>query len=740
MCRKSLAKTLFLATAFVAVFSVCAGNFAFAQSQPTQDPTLIPKYQDSLVIPPVMPKTGQVQTEKRKIADYYEIAVRQFTQQILPTGMPQTTVWGYGSEQNPQTFNYPAFTIEAKNNKPIRVKWINELLDANGNFLPHLFPVDQTLHWANPVGGISGRDMRGTSDAPYVGPVPIVTHLHGGHVAEESDGYPEAWYLPAANNIPQGYATTGTYYDINKGIAATGANWQAGTAIFDYPNDQRATTLWYHDHALGMTRLNVYTGLAGFYLIRGGDDDEVRTLSGGRAKLPGPAPKEHAIAGQRFYEIPIVVQDRSFNSDGSFFYPDSRVYFDGFTGPYAPTTDVAPIWNPEFFGNTIVVNGKTWPYLQVEQRRYRLRFLNGSGSRFLILKFDNNLPFWQIGADGGFLPAPVQLNQLLMAKAERADVIVDFTNVPVGSNIVLQNIGPDEPFNGGPFIPADPNTTGQVMQFRVVAKRGIDTSTPPNQLVLPARAALPAAITTRHLSLNELDSAVLPGVGPTQSLLGTTDLTGPSPMGMPMMWSDAITENPISGDTEVWEFYDFTADAHPIHIHQVQFEVVNREIFDPAYGTVGAITFPQPWETGTKDTVIAYPGQITRVKAKFDIPGQFVWHCHILEHEDNEMMRPLRVTAGPQDIPVAPTNLTTSKGVSTVYLRWKDNSSNETSFEIERAMAETGPFTLMGTSRANRPTFTDSGLARQTTYYYRIRAINKNGASGYSNTAFATTR
>jgi len=200
--------------------------------------------------------------------------------------------------------------------------------------------------------------------------------------------------------------------------------------------------MWYHDHTLGMTRLNVYAGPAGFYLLRGGPHD----MQGNQ--LPGPAPSIGSDPFGTFYEIPLAIQDRSFNDDGSLFYPDSRAFFDEYPGPYIPNSPVAPIWNPEFFGNTMLVNGRTWPFLNVEQRRYRFRFLNGCDSRFLILKMDNNLPFYQIGAEGGFLPAPVQLSQLIMSPAERADVIVDFTNVPVGTEITLLNLGPDEPFKG----------------------------------------------------------------------------------------------------------------------------------------------------------------------------------------------------------------------------------------------------------------------------------------------------
>jgi bilirubin oxidase len=379
-----------------------------------------------------------------------------------------------------------------------------------------------------------------------------------------------------------------------------------------------------------MTRLNVYAGPAGFYLIRGGDRD----LPDG--VLPGPAPALGDPPGAKYYEIPIAIQDRSFNDDGSLFYPDSRTFFDGYEGPYFPHTEVPPIWNPEFFGNTMVVNGRTWPYLEVEPRRYRFRVLNGCNSRFLILEFsDPNLSFWQIGADGGFLPAPAQLGQLLMAPAERADVIVDFTGCEVGTEIVLQNIGPDEPFGGGvpgvDFPIADPDTTGQVMQFRIVPLTASDASTAPDELVLPDFTPLGPADLTRQVSLNEKTAALPDFDGPVEAKLGIVDENG---VNIPLDWENPMTENPELDSIETWEIHNFTEDAHPIHIHEVQFEVVNRQPF--AGDTYG----PEPGETGIKDTVVAYPGEITRVKALFDHPGLFVWHCHIVEHEDNEMMRP----------------------------------------------------------------------------------------------------
>ena len=649
----------------------------------TLDPTSVTKYATPLLIPPAMPRAGTIVLKGGKNADYYEISMRQFPQQILPAPLPATTVWGYGSVNGAGSknalllHNAPSLTIEAKWNRPVRVKWINDLKDASGNYLPHLLPVDPTLHWANPPGGMAGRDARPTfteTPGPYTGPVPMVTHVHGAvGVGDESDGYAEAWYLPAANDIPAGYADRGTWYDFFAGKAAKGfgATWGPGFATFQYPNLNRASTLWYHDHALGMTRLNVYAGPAGFYIVRGGpagDGAVTDSRYGTPAVLPGPAPKEgdKFPPNKTYFEIPIAIQDRAFNEDGSLFYPDTREFFDTITGPFIPAEmGFSPIWNPEFFGNTIMVNGNTWPFQTVQRRRYRFRFLNGCQSRFLILDFAGipGVEVWQIGNEGGFLAAPVNLtsgnaNRLLMGLAERADVIVDFTNVPVG-NHVLANVGPDEPFGGGvpgsDFPVADPDSTGRVMQFRVVPAVAPDPTTPPQFLVLPAIAPLPVESVTRSLALIEKmgmghDKDGNEVEGPVEALLGTVE----DGSAVEKMWMEPVTENPAVGATEVWEFYNTTGDAHPMHVHEVAFEVVNREglVLDDDDEVVepirldGNITPPEPWETGFKDTVTAYPGQVTRIRAQFKVPGQYVWHCHIVEHEDNEMMRPYRI--GPE--------------------------------------------------------------------------------------------
>jgi len=757
MTRRRYSLPVALVVSFFLIPWVIPGASAGALPGGTLDPAAVPKYVTPLVIPPVMNDTNPRNPNQNP----YDIAVRQFQQQILPGGiwktinpaitvdLPATTLWSYGPAADPKPdssalgggvgiapapnsqFNYPAYTMETKSNVPVDVRWINDLKGDFGvgtNCLPHLLPVDQTLHWANPPGGPGGTDSHGTDPSFYTGPVPIVTHLHGAHVDPHSDGYPEAWWLPACD-VPAEYATKGTLFD-----DATGANpGNLGYADYSYRQDQPATTLWYHDHSLGMTRSNVYAGPAGFWLIRGGAFDRP-TVKGTKkvATLPGPEPKPGqtvlelnlptSTVRTKIREIPIAIQDRSFNADGSLFYPDNRAFFEGLDTsdlqiPFAPTSDVAPIWNPEAFFNVMVVNGVSWPELEVAPALYRFRFLDGCNSRFLWLKFDNSdVKVWQIGAEQGFLPAPVDMNaldldgsgdgkaQLLMALAERADVIVDFRGLANGAEIELLNIGPDEPFGGGipgvDFTPADTGTTGKVMRFKVnsalLTPQDAKT-TDPSQLVLNGEPALGPVTnaTPRRVSLNEevsgdMDSGKavyvcatadeefqIPIVkvnpdgsectvdpytmaipfGPVAAKLGTVSGSGGSVAGNPLMWTDAsdpsnvaklvplgngstvtvnVTENPALGAIEQWDIYNFTVDAHPIHLHLVRFEVMGR-------AQIGGDIDPgrvEPWETGFKDTVIAYPGEITRVKAKFDIEGLYVWHCHIVEHEDNEMMRP----------------------------------------------------------------------------------------------------
>ena len=675
----------------------------------------IPQFTDPLLIPPVMSPAGRVTLTGGKNADYYEISMRQFEQQILPAGHPPTTVWGYGPVSAPRRgsaiHNAPSLTIEGQWQRPIRIRWVNELVDENGAYLPHLLPVDPTLHWANPekLPRADGREdtdqrpaMAGRTYVPleeytgapdtyslYTGPVPIVTHVHGAvGIGDESDGYPETWYLPNAMNLPTGIARHGRWYEYFKTLAESrfGASWNHGYLVAHYPNDNRASTLWYHDHALGMTRLNVYAGPAGFYILRGGpggDDAVLDSRDGTQAVLPGPAPRAGDKGNKRYREIPIVVQDRSFTSGGQLFYPDTRAFFDSLGDPdgdgtidpqaYIPYTEISPAWNPEFFGDTLIVNGRTWPYLDVEQARYRFRVLNGCQSRFLILDFSGipGVSVWQIGTDGGLMSAPFDVtgnagNRLLVSPAERVDLIVDFAAVPSG-NHVLRNVGPDEPFGGGEpgadFEVASPATTGRVLQFRVTPAGKADPSTPARFLTLPALPAQPAPTLTRRVALIE-NMTSGEEEAPIAALLGTIDgdpALGPVPA-TAHGWGDAVAVNPAPGSTEIWEIYNTTGDAHPIHLHELVFQVVQRqdievgEAEDAAGPTVriapGSSPTPAaPWEAGHKDTVTAYPGQVTRIQATFGTGGRYVWHCHILEHEDNEMMLPLHVGPIPDDAP-----------------------------------------------------------------------------------------
>ena len=599
----------------------------------------IPKFQQPLFIPPAM--TPSAVTEAR---DEYVVAMRQFEQQVLPPPMSATTLWGYGNPDDPGSFSSPGPTIETRSERPVRVTWRNELVDSDGRFLRHLLPVDQTLHWADPEN--TGAHDHGGSNAelakPYVGPVPTIVHVHGAHSFDHSDGHPEAWFLPDATNIPETASRFGPTY-------RTQAEIGRGAAVFDYPQDEDAATLWYHDHSLGMTRVNIYAGLAGYWLIRDAIEDALG--------LPGPAPKVGDAPGTPYFEIPLVIQDRAFMDDGSLSYPSSRAQYDQYPGPVFPDSDVPPIWGPEFIGDTMIVNGRAWPYLEVEPRLYRFRILNASDARTLMLELDRaGLPFVKIGVDGGRMSrAPVMETQLLMGPAERVDVLVDFSGLAVGETVVLKNVGPDDPWGGPdadpPQDPANPDTTGQVMQFRVVAATGAGIAGTVPEKFAPLPELRPTA-PTRDLLLEEMETP--DGQFPVHVQLGTLAM-GPLP------WAAPPTEIVKVGATEVWRVTNVTDDAHPIHIHLIDFQILDRQPIDkdrfkdaedawvagtgPAPNLEDFVTGPpmkiEATEDGPKDTVIMLPGTITRLVATFDRAGTYVWHCHIIEHEDNDMMRPL---------------------------------------------------------------------------------------------------
>ncbi|MBO0802541.1 MAG: multicopper oxidase domain-containing protein [Nocardiopsaceae bacterium] len=592
------------------------------------DPTTIPKYVAQLPVLPAMPPSRPGFDR-----DEYVIGTGRVTQQMLPSTYPATTVFGYGAIGRRGACHTPGYTLEARAGRPVQATWVNQFVDSAGHYQSPLVTVDPTLHWANPPGGIEGRDSMPTftsTPPPYTGPVPIVAHLHGGHTYQESDGYPEAWYLPVARNIPRGYATVGSFYEQYKQEAFDRWRvvWAPGTATYVYPLDQAACTLWFHDHALGMTRTNVYPGLLGFVILRGGPNDLPPGV------LPGPAPMPFDPPGKKYYEIMMVLGNKTFNADGSLYFPASRSDYGDTTGPWIPQTDVPPYWNPLFTGNTITVNSVVWPNLDVEPRRYRFRVLNGSNFEPFQIKIVSDplsarsaavLPLWVIGSDGGFLPAPVPAQALSINAAERYDIIIDFTGITPGTKLYLVN---EESSN-------QPDTIGQVMQFTVVPLVSRDTSTPPDQLTLPAPAPIGTPTNVRQLSTVHLDSAQL-GAGVIYKMsVGTLDANGtPNPLD----WSAPITETPALNSTETWEIWNFGPQGHPIHLHLVQFRVLNRQ---PLGG--GAIQPPPAWETGPKDTVMAIPGLITRFTARFDRAGRYVWHCHFIDHEDNDMMRPFQV-------------------------------------------------------------------------------------------------
>ena len=511
------------------------------------------------------------------------------------TGLPMSTiVWGY--EPAGGTCTYPGPTIVAQRDVPLDVTWVNGLVDGSGSPLGHLLPVDTSIEWANPL----NQDP----EDPFSGPIPVVTHLHGGHNESASDGLPGAWFTP--------------------GFAITGPQWVK--PIYRYDNDQEAGTLWYHDHAHGITRLNVYAGFAGFYLLRDAREDALIAADA----LPSGA-----------YEWPIVIQDRSFTASGELFYPSTPEV------PGHPEPSILP----EFFGEVILVNGMAWPVLEVEPRKYRFRFLNGSDSRFYTMRLSDGgpEPFVQIGTDDGFLYQPVRSDTLTFGPGERLDVVVDFSN-HVGDTLVLRNTA-RSPFPKG--SPVDPKSSGLLMAFRVSATPVVDNVTLPATLRdEPFAVPTTPGVNVRRVALFEGNDEL----GRLRPQLGILDPS--SPLNGSLRFHDPITENPELGATEVWEIYNATADTHPIHIHLVTFQVLSRQRFrgtlvesedESGEGirltlvdvrTVGNPRPPDPSEQGPKDTVQVQPGEVVRVVASFDRPGRYAWHCHILSHEDNEMMRP----------------------------------------------------------------------------------------------------
>jgi spore coat protein A len=519
---------------WLAASAVAPGATVQHDSGSLLDTSALARFVDRLPIPAVAKPLGLrvSPVDPGRRIPYLRIPMRQFRMRVH-RDVPPTTLWGYGA-------SCPGPTIETRRGEPLLVEWANELP------LKHILPVDCTLHGAE-------------ADRPEVR---TVVHLHGGRTAPESDGYPEDWFVPGQS------------------------------AICHYPNEQDAASLFYHDHAMGITRLNAVAGLAGLYLVRDEFEDELN--------LPRGA-----------CEIPLVLCDRSF-------YPNGRLYYPVSGKPGAP-------WVSEYYGSAILANGKIFPYLDVEPRKYRFRLLNSSNGSFYRLSFSADpsvvspgLEFHQIGSEQGFLSAAAHLSELILGPGERADIIVDFGGL-AGRQLYLRT------------------HVAMVMQYRIASNKAADSSALPQTLRAVARIPESAAALTRELTIADYQDRR----GQSSVML----LNGAH-------WNTPVTEKPRLNSTEIWSFINITDDSHPIHLHMVRFQLLDRRPFDlSVYQLTRKIIFTGPPvdlianELGWKDTVRVDPMTITRIIVKFEgFAGRYVWHCHMLEHEDNEMMRPYVIT------------------------------------------------------------------------------------------------
>lgn len=511
-----------------------AAHSAAAPARPWLQPEHLARYVDPLPVPQVLRATEQRPDpqDHGKTVDYLKLEMRPADVHVH-RDLPPARMWTYNG-------TVPGPTIELRKNRPLIVDWVNHLPQE------HFLPIDHTLCGAG-------------ANLPKVR---TAVHVHGAVVPPESDGFPEDWKTP-------------------------GETYRAY-----YPLDQDAATLWYHDHAMGIERLNQYAGLFGFFLIR----DEVEDA----AALP---------AGE--HEIPLVLCDRLFYADGQLHYPDSG-------DPAAP-------WVPEIYGDVVMINGALFPFLDVEPRAYRFRVLNASNTRLFRFSLSNGMRFTQVGSDQGLLPEPVDVQQLALAPAERADIVLDFSGCS-GQRFTLIN------------------QSESLMEFRVGGKQGesqANIATPqrfsaPRRLRTIERIPESAAVRTRTLTLNEY---MHPHTHVMLMLLNGK------------YWHDPITETPRLNTVEIWNLVNTTQDVHPIHLHLVRFQLLNRRAFDVDdwlnYGKfeyLGEPAPPEPGETGWKDTIAAHPETVTRIIIPFTgYAGRYVWHCHLLEHAANEMMRPFEV-------------------------------------------------------------------------------------------------
>ncbi len=504
------------------VFQGAGGSCAASEC-----PVVLTPYVDPLPIPsiaqPVSGIGGGVAT--------YDIAARQITAQVH-RDLPPTLLWGYGDGASGATT--PGPVIEASVGEQVTVNWINDLRDSGGQALTkHHLDVDLCPHGAS------------------LGETRTVVHLHGAHTAAEFDGYPESTTVPGQSST------------------------------YEYPNNQLPALLWYHDHALGITRLNLYMGLAGFYIIR--DDVE------GALGLP---------AGE--FEVPLMILDRRLRADGTLEYPSA--------------------WQEHFHGDKILVNGKVWPFMEVKPGKYRFRVVNASGSRTLTLSLSDGASFQMIGSDGGLLTAPLTLSEITLGPAERADLVMDFEAYAPGTEVILSNSAP-APFPGTPGVGVLPD----VMKFVAVAGTGFTGAV--------------AASLRPFTAFDEADTVVERDF----ELAKVADVCTGSAWAINGLGWDDLSEFPLLGTTEVWRFINRSGIMHPMHVHLDSFQIIDRQDFTVVNDEIvpsGSPLGPAPAEAGWKDTVQVYPNEIVRVITRFeDFKGRFAYHCHIAEHEDQEMMR-----------------------------------------------------------------------------------------------------
>ncbi len=658
------------------------------------DPALQPKFVN--MVPDALAPGFIYQADKH---GRYKVQIGQAMHMsglVGPGGAPvPTPIWGYG-DQKDKTFTWPGRTFQINNVESgglpeTEVIWDNALKGVAA----HLLPVDTTAHWCYSLPGYD-------KDTIAKNGVPIITHLHGGHSDYQFDGNPEFFYSPSGPK-----QSVGPQWDQVPG---------GFTTKFRYDNNVPAGNLWYHDHALGITRLNVYAGLAGFYFIRDKDDTG---LAGNPLGLPAHP-----------YEKAYAIQDRMFLETGELFYPayPGDPYYDDFIneeGAVLPP-ELFPGGGPtalaEFFGDHMVVNGLIWPKEDVEPRNYRMHLLNGTDSRFMVIQFvavpagattftgnETLIPFHVIGSDQGLASEATLTDTLLSEPGSRYDIVFDFKGLQ-GKRVIMKNIGGDEPFGGDIPGPAAFGDTDKIMAFDVATGNDAADEFDPTKISNLYGSVTAAADRIRKVALFEgMDE-----FGRLQPLLGTAEPAADhagNPINWPdtpayagaglvgqmegsIAWHSPTTENPALNSTEEWEIWNMTGDAHPVHLHLVHFEILGREEIkwdsntdddgfiqtdspagngtylvsqptvqhnsvagDPAtYGTGfkivkptkgGPVAKPAEYiENAPKDMVTALPGQVTRIKATFDKPGRYVWHCHILSHEDHEMMRVLHVGPG----------------------------------------------------------------------------------------------